>query len=184
VTALAEIRGDVDALVALFVGFILFIIPSGDSDNKPLLTWDDTRGIAWNILLLFGGGLALSSSFQSSGLATRATEWLGNIGMDGAISSKIVLFGSVLFATELISNTALAATLIPILLKLESLNVLEPLTLALPSTIAVSLAFMTPIATPPNAIAYGMAKIPLFRMIASGFIMNLVCLFVLVWWFK
>jgi sodium-dependent dicarboxylate transporter 2/3/5 len=140
--------------------------------------------VAWNVLLLFGGGLALSEAFQSSGLSTELAGYLGRAGLDGSPLAVAGLVAGMLFATEVVSNTALAATVIPILLELEVTQGLDPLALALPATIAVSLAFMMPIATPPNAIAYGMGRVPLSKMLFTGFFLNILCVVMLVWWFS
>jgi sodium-dependent dicarboxylate transporter 2/3/5 len=163
---------------------VLFVLPAGGGKDQTLLHWEDTKGVAWNVLLLFGGGLALSEAFQSSGLSTELAGYLGRAGLDGSPLALAGLVAGMLFATEVVSNTALAATVIPILLELEVTQGLDPLALALPAAIAVSLAFMMPIATPPNAIAYGMGRVPLSKMLVTGFFLNILCVVVLVWWFS
>lgn len=183
VPALAAMRSEIDAVVALFIGFLLFVIPAGGARDQTLLQWEDTKGVAWNVLLLFGGGLALSEAFQSSGLSAELAGYLGEAGLDGSWPTLAGLVTGVLFTTEIVSNTALAATLIPILLELELAQGLEALSLAFPATIAVSLAFMMPIATPPNAIAYGIGHVPLPKMLMAGLIMNILCIVILVSWF-
>jgi sodium-dependent dicarboxylate transporter 2/3/5 len=180
----APVRGEIDAIVALFIGLVLFVLPAGGGKDQTLLHWEDTKGVAWNVLLLFGGGLALSEAFQSSGLSTELAGYLGRAGLDGSPLAVAGLVAGMLFATEVVSNTALAATVIPILLELEVTQGLDPLALALPATIAVSLAFMMPIATPPNAIAYGMGRVPLSKMLFTGFFLNILCVVMLVWWFS
>src|SRR5699024_4665502 len=103
-----------DAGIAMTVGLILFILPAGAQRGVRLLDWDTAVDMPWGVLLLFGGGLALSAQFTDSGL----TEAIGN-GVEGIAGVPIILLvlvlaGAIIFLTEITSNTATAATFIPV----------------------------------------------------------------------
>jgi sodium-dependent dicarboxylate transporter 2/3/5 len=179
----SRLVGETDALIALCAAFALFTLPAGPKEQGALLEWEDTKSLSWNILFLFGAGLALSQAMQSSGLSALMASSLSTSGFQHDSWHFFASLMGVLFATEIVSNTALAATLLPIVLNWESSLGLPELTLSLPVTVAVSLAFMMPIATPPNAIAYGLAKVPLVRMLMAGLAMNVLSGIVLTVWF-
>jgi len=161
-----------DSLIAVFSAVSLFIIPSGE--HRPLLVWEDTRSLPWDILLLFGGGLSMASGLAESGLV----ELLGRVLTDsGAIPwfavIAIIAFASIFF-TEGMSNVALVYILIPIAFAIAVPLGGEPLELAIPLTIAASCAFMLPIATPPNAIVFSSNCITMQQMMRAGFLMNIL----------
>jgi sodium-dependent dicarboxylate transporter 2/3/5 len=129
----------------------------------------------WGILLLSGGGMALSNILQTSG----AGEWIAHAVIDKAVANKPVLFVMVtvlflIFITEMMSNAAAAAMSMPILIITASTLHFPPVLLAPLVGVTVSMAFMFPIATPPNAIVYGTGLIPLKKMISTGFMLNLL----------
>lgn len=180
----SHLMGETDALIALCAAFLLLTLPSGSEDKQALLEWEHTKSIAWNILFLFGAGLALSQALQSSGLSALMATVLSKSSFHFDAWHLFGVVSGVLFATEIVSNTALAATLLPIVLAWEDSLGLSRLMLSLPITVAVSLAFMMPIATPPNAIAYGLGKVPLARMLVAGLAMNVLSAMVLTLWFS
>jgi sodium-dependent dicarboxylate transporter 2/3/5 len=166
-----------DPIIAVASAISLFIIPSGE--HGPLLVWEDTRSLPWDILLLFGGGLSMASGLASSGLV----ELLGNVLTDsGAIPwfavIVIIAFASIFF-TEGMSNVALVSVLIPIAFAVAVPLGGEPLELAIPLTIAASCAFMLPIATPPNAIVFSSNCITMQQMMRAGFLMNILAAIVI-----
>lgn len=166
-----------DPIIAVASAISLFIIPSGE--HGPLLVWEDTRSLPWDILLLFGGGLSMASGLASSGLV----ELLGNVLTDsGAIPwfavIVIIAFASIFF-TEGMSNVALVSVLIPISFAVAVPLGGEPLELAIPLTIAASCAFMLPIATPPNAIVFSSNCITMQQMMRAGFLMNILAAIVI-----
>ena len=162
-----------DAGIAMAVGVLLFLLPAGAARGVRLLDWDSALRLPWGVLLLFGGGLALSAQFSSSGL----TEWISEVasGLGGLpVVLLVVLFAAgILFLTELTSNTATAATFLPVAGGIAMGMGMDPLLLAIPVALAATCAFMLPVATPPNAIAYGSGYVSIPQMIKGGIWLNL-----------
>ena len=168
-----------DGTVAIFVAILLFIIPSRQKPGTFLMDWKAAEHIPWEIILLFGGGFALASGFKESGLSTWFGEqlvWLKEVHPLVLIFSISFL---VTFLTEVTSNTATVETLLPILAGLGISTEINPLLFMLPATIAGSLAFMLPVATPPNAIVFGTRRITVLQMAKAGFVLNLIGIIVL-----
>ena len=157
-----------DEVVAVVVAILLFLLPSGDDCGGRLLDWSDTRELPWGILLLFGGGLALASQITASGLST----WIGERahGLQGLPTVLVVAAVCVLTVamTEFMSNTATAATLLPIMSTVGDALGYGPLLLAVPVALAAGCTFMMPAATPPNAIAYSSGYVRVPDMIRAG----------------
>jgi sodium-dependent dicarboxylate transporter 2/3/5 len=163
-----------DGTVAIFVSVVLFMIPSKTQPGTFLMDWKAAEEIPWEIILLFGGGFALASGFKESGLSLwfgHQLEWLG--GMHPLILIICISF-LVTFLTEITSNTATVETLLPILAGLAVSIETNPLLFMLPATIAGSLAFMLPVATPPNAIVFGSKRITVIQMAKTGFFLNII----------
>ncbi|WP_144795041.1 DASS family sodium-coupled anion symporter [Kocuria palustris] len=169
----AETPPITDAGIAMLVGVLLFLLPAGAARGVRLLDWDSALKLPWGVLLLFGGGLALSAQFSSSGL----TEWIGEVasGLGGLpVVLLVALFAAgILFLTELTSNTATAATFLPVAGGIALGMGLDPLLLAIPVALVATCAFMLPVATPPNAIAYGSGYVTIPQMIKGGLWLNL-----------
>lgn len=165
-----------DAGIALVVALALFLLPSGTGRGVRLLDWEYAARLPWGVLLLFGGGLALSAQFGSSGL----TAWIGEkaeaFGGIPVVLVVVLVAGGVLLLTELTSNTATAATFLPLAGGLAIGLGLDPLLLAVPVALAASCAFMLPVATPPNAIAFGSGHVTLPQMMRGGLWVNLAAL--------
>ncbi len=163
-----------DTAIAIFAGLMLFLLPARGR-GEMVLTWKDAeRGLPWGVLLLFGGGLSLASSVASSGL----DDWFGEqvSGLGGL--PTILLIGSVvtivLFLTEITSNTATAATFIPVLGGVAVGIDAEPLMLLIPAAFAATCAFMLPVGTPPNAIVFGTGTVTIGQMIRGGVVLNVL----------
>ncbi len=167
-----------DGTVAIFVATLLFITPSSKK-NKTLVTWKITRKIPWRIVFLFGGGFALAKGFIDSGLSTYVGNVLANSGDFSTSSIVVALTGIMSLLTEFTSNTATTEMMLPIISGLAVQLKINPLLLMLPITLAASMAFMFPIATPPNAIIFGSGKIKMIQMIKVGFFINLVAIIVI-----
>jgi sodium-dependent dicarboxylate transporter 2/3/5 len=168
------IPGIDDTIIALAAGVSLFILPARKGANRRLLNWEEAVNLPWGILLLFGGGMALATGFQESGLA----EWIGtqiNV-LEGAplLVLLLVLVFAVNFLTEITSNLATAAMCLPILAAVSIALDVHPYTLMVGVTVAASCAFMLPVATPPNAVVFGSGYLRISDMVRSGVWMNLI----------
>ncbi|PVY96187.1 SLC13 family permease [Actinomycetospora cinnamomea] len=165
-----------DAGIAMTVGVLLFLAPAGAARGVRLLDWDSALKLPWGVLLLFGGGLALSEQFDSSGLSQWIGEQAAALGFVPTVLFVLLLVAGVLLLTELTSNTATAATFLP-LVGGVAMGVGTPvLLLTAPVALAATCAFMLPVATPPNAIAYGSGYVTIGQMIRGGIWLNLVAI--------
>lgn len=162
-----------DSGVAMFAALLAFVIPSG-TDRHALVHWSDTARLPWGVLLLFGGGLSLAAALSSSGLTVWLGQQLAPLGAINHILLVIAITSLVIFLTELTSNVATTATLLPVVAALAVELGIDPLVLAVPVTIAASCAFMLPVATPPNAIVFSSGEIQIKEMMRAGFWLNLV----------
>jgi len=163
-----------DGTVAIFVALTLFLIPSKKEKGTFLMDWKMAEGIPWEIILLFGGGFALASGLKESGLAVwfgNQLEWLK--GVHPIVIIACICF-MVTFLSEVASNTATVETILPIMAALAVSIEVNPLLFMLPATIAGSLGFMLPIATPPNSIVFGTRRLRTSEMAQAGFFLNLV----------
>ena len=162
-----------DTIIAIIAAILLFLIPN-KKQSHALISWEDAVKLPWGILILFGGGMTLAIGFESSGLAT----WIGNqlttlIGVSLFIL-LLVLIASVNFLTEITSNMATTAMLLPILISLASVINVHPYILLVSATLASSCAFMLPVATPPNAVVFGSGYLKIEDMVKKGIWMNLL----------
>ena len=165
-----------DTSIGILGALLLFIIPSGS--NERACNWKTANQIPWGVLILVGGGIALSKAIKESGLA----EWIGSFsnylyGLDIYVLILISV-ALIILLTELNSNTATVATFSPILIIFAIGLEVNPLFFVIPTTIAASCAFMLPIATPPNAVVFGSGKVNINDMIKAGFILNIISVFV------
>lgn len=163
-----------DAGVALAAAFLLFMIPSGKLRHQKLLDWDTAVKLPWGILLLFGGGLALSAKFTSSGLSDWIGEQVAGIGVLPIIAVIFLVTALVMAMTEITSNTATAATFLPIFGGVAAGIGADPLLLTIPVALAATACFMLPVATPPNAIAYSSGYITMGQMVRAGIWLNII----------
>jgi len=157
-----------DALVALAAVVALLATQS--------LAWKDIeQGADWGVLLLFGGGLALSAILKATGTSSFIAEifaqYVQQLPMI-ILLFMIILF--VIFLTELTSNTATAALFVPLFISIsEQLNLPAEL-IAMGIGLAASCAFMLPVATPPNAVVFSSGLIKQSDMMKTGIYLNLV----------
>lgn len=168
-----------DASVALLAVVVMCMIPSGeppeeaDGSTPRLLDWQTARCIPWGMLLLFSGGMVLAAAFNQSGLSFALGGALGQL---AALPTPILIGGlclTVTFLTEMTSNTATTALLMPLLGAIAKAAELEPSLLMFPAAVSASFAFMLPVATVPNAAVYG-AGISTREMAREGFVLNLL----------
>ncbi len=168
-----------DAGIAISAAFLLFIIPSSNKKTE-LLCWEDMRQIPWGLILLFGGGLALAKSIMESGLASWIANNLEFLTDFSNLTMVLILVVCVIFLTEVLSNTALTISFLPIV-SIVAVNLQLPVQhLGTIMVIAASCAFMLPIATPPNVVIFASGKVRIYEMAKKGIVLNLMCIFVLV----
>lgn len=162
-----------DGTVAVGLALPLFALPSRQRPGHRVLDWATARRLPWGIVLLFGGGFALAAGFEASGLS----RWVGDqLRLAGSLHPLLVVAAvclAITFLTELTSNTATAEILLPILATLAVSIGLNPLMMMIPATLSCSLAFMLPVATPPNAIVFGTSRLRIADMARVGVVLNL-----------
>ncbi len=178
IPGLADLVPISDTGIALVAALVLFIVPLPRARFRTALDWDTARRVPWGVLLLFGGGLALAGAFAGSGL----TRWIGEriAALHGAPFAVIVLVCGTLFIwlTELTSNTATAALGMPLLASVAAGLGVAPIPLMAAGALGASMAFMLPVATPPNAIVFGSGLLNQTDMAKAGFWMNIASMII------
>lgn len=169
----AESMGD--ATVAALVAVTSFVIPAGDRRSDALMNWETARRLPWDILFLIGGGIAIAKSFSSTGLALALGESIQPILQAmPTLGMVLTVCFAMTFLTEVTSNTAMTALMLPVLGGTALALDVDPRLLMVPATFSASCAFMLPIATPPNAIVFSSGRISMVRMARVGFVINLI----------
>ncbi len=167
-----------DTMIAMTAGISLCLIPSNKGGDT-LLTWKEAVKMPWGVLILFGGGMALAAGFSSSGLA----EWIGGqfilLKHLPIFILVLVLILAVNLLTEITSNLATTAMLLPILAPIAMTIDVHPYLLMISATIAASCAFMLPAATPPNAVVFGSGLLKIKDMVRAGVVMNMISVLLL-----
>jgi sodium-dependent dicarboxylate transporter 2/3/5 len=163
-----------DAGIAMAVAVVLFLLPVDARRGVRTLDWDTAKQLPWGVLLLFGGGLSLSSQFTATELSLWIGDQVGGLAGLPTILLVAVAAGLVLVLTELTSNTATAAAFLPILGGVAVGLGAGPMLLVVPAALAASCAFMLPVATPPNAIVFGTGHISMGQMMRGGVWLNVI----------
>ena len=163
-----------DAGIAMMSALFLFLLPSGNQENRgALLEWKDAQeNVPWGLLVLFGGGLSLANAVQATGLAV----WIGSLIPQGINLALVVILvvALIIFLTELTSNMATTATFLPVVAAIAIQSNFNPLLVTAAVALAASCAFMLPVATPPNAIVFGSGLIRVPQMAKAGFLINIL----------
>lgn len=167
-----------DTIIAITFAIVLFILPSKNKTHR-ILSWDDAVKLPWGILLLFGGGMALALGFESSGLALWLGEQLSTLQTLSLLLLLLILICAVNFLTEITSNLATTAMILPVLAPLSTILGVHPYFLMVGATVAASCAFMLPVATPPNAIVFGSGYLKIQDMVKKGVWMNIISIILL-----
>ncbi|TVZ56088.1 sodium-dependent dicarboxylate transporter 2/3/5 [Lutibacter sp. Hel_I_33_5] len=172
-----------DTVISLIGAVSLFAVPMNFKKGNFILEWKDTEKLAWGILILFGGGLALAKGMASSGLVALITDTIaaGNFNILFTVSLLIILM---LFMTELMSNVALVAVLAPVVAGIAIGLDIPILNLLIPVTMASSCAFMLPMATPPNAIVFASGYVKVNQMVRAGIVLNLIAVGLLILYYQ
>ena len=161
-----------DASIAITGALLLFIMPA--REEASLLSWEDTEKVPWGVALLMGGGFAIARGFAETGLA----EWVSQSFMFlVAMPVFLLILATVVITkifTEITSNTATATILMPIAASIAVTLGISPFGIMAAVAISSSLAFMMPVATPPNAIVFGSGYVTIPQMARAGLWLNLV----------
>lgn len=166
-----------DTSIALLAALTLFAWPISREKGHFAVDWDAARHVPWGVLILFGGGLALATGFKGTGLA----EWIGQQVSGFDVSTWMLVFiilVAIVYLTEITSNTATTATFLPILGAVAVGLGIDPQVLVVPVALAASMAFMMPVATPPNAIVFSYEELRLGDMVKAGFWLNIIAVLV------
>ena len=168
------ITGISDTGIVITAALLLFILPSGDKADPRLMGWEDVVRLPWGVLVLFGGGLSLAAAVSDTGLALWLGEQLAPLNAWGTAVLVVASVAMVIFLTELTSNLATTATLLPVMAAIAVQAGVPPIVLTVPITIAASCAFMLPVATPPNAIVFSTGAISIPQMVRAGVFLNII----------
>ncbi|RRO20279.1 SLC13 family permease [Flavobacteriaceae bacterium 14752] len=173
------IPGIDDTIIAISAAVLLFLIPSKNEKGQKLLTWEEAVKIPWGIIILFGGGMALAKGFTETGLA----NWIASqiTVFEGVVVIVFVLIVAAMvnFLTEVTSNLATTAMLLPILSPVALSFDMHPFLIMIAVTLSASCAFMLPVATPPNAIVFGSGYLKVSDMVKKGFLMNIISIIII-----
>ncbi len=160
--------------IGLLCGLLLFFVPVSFRDSRFVLEWDDASFVDWGTLLLFGGGIALSDGMFKSGLAHWiAINFVGLVGSPLPLVMLLIIVLLVNFLTEVTSNTAVVSMLVPVLLSIAETTGANPVMYAVAAAVSASMAFMLPVATPPNALVFSKGYIKMSDMVRAGFLLNM-----------
>jgi sodium-dependent dicarboxylate transporter 2/3/5 len=169
-----------DTTIAMLGGVLMFSVPVNVRKGEFILNWKDTEKMAWGILFLFGGGLCLAEGLSTGGIIQAIGEWIGGQSNYSAwlVLTLIVISVSL---SEVMSNVALVNVFVPVVFGIAQVMQVNPILLGLPVTLGASIALMSPIATPPNAIVFSTGYIRIQDMVKAGFILNIISILVI--WF-
>jgi solute carrier family 13 (sodium-dependent dicarboxylate transporter), member 2/3/5 len=163
-----------DGTVAVLISISLFAFKAKQLPKSRIMEWQTASKLPWNIILLFGGGFALAAGFKESGLSV----WIGqNLAGISVFPPIVIIFSIAIlmtFLTELTSNTATTEMILPILAGIAVSTSTNPLLFMIPATLSASMAFMLPVATPPNAIVFGTNRLKISQMAKNGLLLNII----------
>jgi solute carrier family 13 (sodium-dependent dicarboxylate transporter), member 2/3/5 len=165
-----------DTSIALLGATVLFALPASIQEGRFTVDWDAAGKVPWGVLLLFGGGLALAGAFKTTGLAAAIGEAVAGLGTVDTGVIVLATIAAIIFLTELTSNTATTATFLPILGAVAVGLGQNPMILTVPAALAASMAFMMPVATPPNAIVFSYEELHIADMMKAGLWLNLLAI--------
>lgn len=170
-----------DSIIAMAGAIFLFMIPTGEKQTentgfKRLLIWEDTSKMAWGILILFGGGIALAKALEEAELMDQLGTYIAGYATGNVFLMILVVTAFSIFLSEVMSNVAQVIVMAPVITSVALALKIDPLLLGIPMTLGASCAGMLPMGTPPNAIVFASGHIKIRDMIKTGFVMNLICI--------
>jgi sodium-dependent dicarboxylate transporter 2/3/5 len=166
-----------DTIIAMIGGLLMFVVPSGKEEEgkwSNLMEWEDTKKMAWGILLLFGGGIALARSLEEVKLIEQLGQYLGGFGGNGLFITILMVTSLSVFLSEVMSNLAQVIVMAPVVSAMAISMQLDPLLLGIPMTLGASCASMLPMGTPPNAMVFASGHIRIQDMMKTGFVLNII----------
>lgn len=168
-----------DEAIAMTAGLVLFMIPVDAKRGIHALDWNSAKDVvAWDVLLLFGGGLSMADAIQKTGLA----DFIGaQANIFAGFDELAMMFGIstlITFASEVTSNTALTATMMPVIAAAADSLRIDPEAPLFAMVFAASAAFMMPVGTPPNAIVFGTGRLKIGEMVRAGFFLNIIAIII------
>jgi sodium-dependent dicarboxylate transporter 2/3/5 len=161
-----------DAAIAVLAALALFATPVDVRSRTFLLDWSDTAKLPWGVLVLVGGGLSLGAAIESSGLSAWVAGSLAPLAQVPAWAAVAAIGVVVMLISHVTSNTATAATFLPLAGSFAALAGVPPVLVCAPVALAAGCAFMMPVATPPNAIVFASGQITVLDMIKAGAVVN------------
>jgi len=180
VAGIKPLAGLSDAGIAMLAAMALFLLPVDRAKGVRAMDWDTAVKLPWGVLMLFGGGLTLAASIEANGVS----EFIGNSSRGFAGLHPLLLLLAItamtVFLSELTSNTAQVATMVPVLAAMAPVLGMNPYVLILACTLGASSAYMMPVGTPPNAIVFGTGLVRMPQMMKAGFWLNLAGILVIV----
>lgn len=162
-----------DTIIAVVGALAMFIIPAGKGRGN-LMDWKTARNLPWDVLLIFGAGLAIAKGFSNTDLTVWLAGHFSKLDFLPTAAILIIIIAAINFLTEVTSNTATASMVLPLLITLGISLHLDTLPLLAGAALAASCAFMLPVATPPNAIIFSSGHIKIKDMVRAGFFLNII----------
>lgn len=169
-----------DTVIGMTGALLLFLIPVSLRKGVFVMNWEATRGLPWEVLLLFGGGLSLAGMIKEHGLADYLGQVSGGLSQIPPVLVICIICFGILMLTELTSNTATAATFLPVVASMAIGLGQNPLLFVIPTALAANCSYMMPVGTPPNAIVFGSGRVSLPEMARAGIVLNIVLVPVIV----
>lgn len=172
------IPGMDDTVIAILGALLMFTVPAGEGKG-PLMDWKTARKLPWDVLLIFGAGLAIAKGFSQTDLTTWLAIHFNTLSFLPVALVVLIIIASINFLTEITSNTATASMVLPLLITLSASLAIETIPLLAGAAIASSCAFMLPVATPPNAIVFSSGHVSIKDMMRAGFALNIFSIFLI-----
>ncbi|KAJ7522732.1 hypothetical protein O6H91_18G024500 [Diphasiastrum complanatum] len=168
-----------DGTASILMAMLLFLIPNGIVPGEKLMSWKHCKQLPWDIVLLLGAGFALADGIVESGLSSWVTKHLEFLQSAPYLLMVPIVSLLVGITTEFTSNNSAATIFLPLLAEVSLSINMHPLFLMVPATISASYAFMLPISTPPDAVAYATGYLRMIDMIKTGFILKVFAMLLL-----
>ena len=140
---------------------------------------DSTSKMAWGILLMFGGGIALAKALEDANLLQQLGSYIASFSSSNLLLMILVVTTISVFLSEVMSNVAQVIVLAPVISSVAIALKMDPLSLGIPMTLGASVASMLPMGTPPNAIVFASGHVKIKDMIKTGFVLNIICIIII-----